>query len=81
MSIAAISSYVLGPDAAAPATNAAATQPAPPPADNTDTVQLTEAQQVYALYNQGQQVSQIATTLALPESVVNSYLNISNTAA
>ena len=39
-----------------------------------DTVRLTEAQQVYQLYNQGQAVSQIASNLSLTESAVNSYL-------
>jgi DNA-binding NarL/FixJ family response regulator len=47
---------------------------------NTDqsayTVRLTEAQQVYQLYNNGQQVSQIATRLSLPVSAVNNYLGI-----
>jgi DNA-binding NarL/FixJ family response regulator len=43
-----------------------------------DTVQLTEAQQVYQLYNQGMQVSQIASSLSLSVAAVNSYLNISN---
>jgi DNA-binding NarL/FixJ family response regulator len=53
------------------------------PAANTptDTVQITEAQQVYQLYNQGQQVSQIAQTLSLSVDQVNSYLNISNSGA
>jgi DNA-binding NarL/FixJ family response regulator len=43
-----------------------------------DTVQLTEAQQVYQLYNQGKPVSQIAQALSLSVDEVNSYLNISN---
>jgi DNA-binding NarL/FixJ family response regulator len=43
-----------------------------------DTVKLTESQQVYQLYNQGQTVSQIANNLSLAVSAVNSYLNISN---
>lgn len=47
----------------------------------TDTVQLTEAQRVYQLYNQGQPVSQIASVLSLSETQVNNYLNISNSAA
>jgi DNA-binding NarL/FixJ family response regulator len=38
------------------------------------TVRLTEAQQVYQLYNQGQPVSQIATNLSLTVSAVNGYL-------
>jgi DNA-binding NarL/FixJ family response regulator len=43
------------------------------------TVQLSEAQQVYQLYNQGQQVTQIAATLNLSVEAVNNYLGISNT--
>jgi DNA-binding NarL/FixJ family response regulator len=42
------------------------------------TVQLSEAQQVYQLYNQGQQVSQIAATLNLSVAAVNTYLGIAN---
>jgi DNA-binding NarL/FixJ family response regulator len=41
-----------------------------------DTVTLTLAQQVYQLYNQGQRVSQIATSLRLPVETVNNYLGI-----
>ena len=81
MSIASIASLVLSPDAAGPTTNAEAVQAAPPVANNADTVQLTDAEQVYALYNQGQLVSQIATALNLPVAVVDSYLNLSGTAA
>jgi DNA-binding NarL/FixJ family response regulator len=46
-----------------------------------DTVQLTVAQQVYQLYNQGQQVPQIAVSLNLSVAAVNSYLNLSNSGA
>jgi DNA-binding NarL/FixJ family response regulator len=42
-----------------------------------DTVQLSVAQQVYQLYNQGQKVSEIASTLSLTVAAVNSYLNLS----
>jgi DNA-binding transcriptional regulator LsrR (DeoR family) len=42
-------------------------------------VQLTAAQQVYQLYNQGQTVSQIASSLSLTEAVVNGYLNVTST--
>lgn len=77
MSITSVSSLALSADAADSPTNTAA-QAAPPTASNSDTVQLTEAQQVYALYNQGQQASQIAAALALPIAVVNSYLNLSS---
>ena len=44
-----------------------------------DHVNLTETQQVYQLYNQGQRVSQIASNLSLSVEAVNSYLNIANT--
>lgn len=44
-----------------------------------DVVQLTEAQQVYQLHNQGQRVSQIAFSLSLTEAEVNSYLHLSAT--
>jgi DNA-binding NarL/FixJ family response regulator len=44
-----------------------------------DTVRLSESQQVYELYNQGQRVSQIAANLSLTVSAVNSYLGISDT--
>ena len=55
-----------------------AKQPAPAPAD---TVKLSESQQVYQLYNQGQAVSQIASNLSLTVDVVNSYLGISVSAS
>jgi DNA-binding NarL/FixJ family response regulator len=52
-------------------------QPAQQPASaSSDTVTLTEAQQVYNLYNQGQTVTQISSSLALPVSTVNNYLGI-----
>jgi DNA-binding NarL/FixJ family response regulator len=52
-------------------------QPRPqPPAKSAYTVQLSEAQQVYQLYNQGQPVPQIAETLNLTVSAVNNYLGI-----
>jgi DNA-binding NarL/FixJ family response regulator len=42
------------------------------------TVQLSEAQQVYQLYNQGQQVPQIAAALNLSVPAVNNYLGITS---
>lgn len=52
-------------------------QQAPEPTTtSTDTVTLTEAQQVYNLYNQGQTVPQISTSLSVPVSMVNNYLGI-----
>jgi DNA-binding NarL/FixJ family response regulator len=44
------------------------------------TVQLTEAQQVFQLYNQGLPVTQIASSLSLSVSAVNSYLSLSSSA-
>jgi DNA-binding CsgD family transcriptional regulator len=66
------------PAAANASSNATATQPATAAHVATDTVQLTEAQQVYQLFNQGQSVSQISSSLGLSVASVNSYLNISN---
>ncbi len=64
--------------AANPSPNTAAAQIAQQAVNNSgDTVQLSEVQQVYQLYNQGQTVSQIATSLSLPVDTVNNYLNIS----
>jgi hypothetical protein len=64
-------------NAASTAANGQAAQ-APPPKVNSggDTVQLTVAQQVYQLYNQGQKVSEIASALSLSVAAVNSYLNL-----
>jgi DNA-binding CsgD family transcriptional regulator len=64
---------------------AAANQPAPvqtapvqPVTSSADTVTLTDAQQVFQLYTQGQTVTEIAGTLSLPVELVNSYLGISS---
>jgi DNA-binding NarL/FixJ family response regulator len=46
------------------------------PASDADTVTLTEAQQVYNLYNEGQTVLQISTSLSLPVGIINNYLGI-----
>lgn len=54
----------------------AARNPQPTRNNSGDAVTLTESEQVYQLYNQGQQVSQIAASLSLPIEVVNSYLGI-----
>jgi DNA-binding NarL/FixJ family response regulator len=43
-----------------------------------DTVKLTAPQQVVQLYNQGQSISQIASTLSLPVQTVNTYLGITS---
>jgi DNA-binding NarL/FixJ family response regulator len=56
-----------------------ATRPQPVANSGGDTVQLTEAQHVYQLHNQGQRVSQIASSLSLTEAAVNSYLNLTAT--
>jgi DNA-binding NarL/FixJ family response regulator len=59
----------------APARNAQS-QPLPSANNPGYTVELSEAQQVYQLYNQGQQIPQIAETLNLTVSAVNNYLGI-----
>jgi DNA-binding NarL/FixJ family response regulator len=74
-----ISSLNVNPPTAAAnvASNAApAARPQPATKAATDTVELTEAQRVYQLYNQGQKVAQIATSLSLSEAAVNGYLNL-----
>lgn len=67
-----------GPAANAQGSQAAARPPQQPAQAATDTVQLTLAQRVFQLHNQGQRVTQIASTLNLPVAEVNSYLNLSN---
>jgi hypothetical protein len=47
-----------------------------PVAPQADTVQLTESQQVQMLVQQGDSVSQIATSLSLSAAIVDSYLGI-----
>ncbi|HTV65437.1 MAG TPA: hypothetical protein VMD98_07525 [Bryocella sp.] len=65
--------------AAAPQNQPVQNQPVqsqPSPSAAEDSVELTEAQQVYQLYNQGFPVSAIASSLSLTVDAVNSYLNI-----
>jgi DNA-binding NarL/FixJ family response regulator len=76
-SISSLSSATLSTTNTAPAASAARPQPAANA--GADTVQLTEAQQVDQLYNHGQRVSQIASSLSLTEAAVNSYLDLSAT--
>jgi hypothetical protein len=71
-----ISSALVTPVAAATTSAAPAGNPQPRPTTAADTVQLSEAQQVYQLYNQGRPVSQIASTLNLTVSAVNRYLGV-----
>jgi DNA-binding NarL/FixJ family response regulator len=80
MSISISSSFSPASFAAANSySNSAAAQKIQPPAnDAADTVKLSESQQVIQLYQQGQQVSQIASSLSLTVDSVNNYLNISN---
>jgi len=63
--------------AAADAAPAAVQKLQPTTTNSADTVTLTEAERVYQLYNQGQNVGQIAFSLSLPMQAVNSYLGIS----
>jgi DNA-binding CsgD family transcriptional regulator len=78
MSISISSTLPASPVAvASPSTRAAAAQPVRQPANaSADTVRLSESQQVYQLYNQGQAVSQIASSLSLTVDAVNSYLGL-----
>jgi DNA-binding NarL/FixJ family response regulator len=62
----------------APAKPAPAQRPQPTANASADTVRLSETQQVYQLYNQGQAVTQIASNLSLSVSEVNSYLGITS---
>ena len=79
MSISISSALSVAPVAAANVAPAPAQQAAPQPVNNSgDTVKLTEAQQVFSLYTQGQSVSEIATNLELTVSAVNGYLGLSN---
>ena len=65
---------------ASAAANSAAqnTRSAPATVQPAVTVKLSQSQQVYKLYNQGQRVSQIAANLSLSVTAVNSYLGIAN---
>jgi DNA-binding NarL/FixJ family response regulator len=84
MGITAIASGVAGPASIGGRSTlnpSTVQQRQPPTSPDTDSVQLTEVQRVYQLYNQGQQVSQIADNLGLTVSAVNSYLNLSNSSS
>ncbi len=63
---------------AAPNAAAQSAQPARATVQPAVTVKLSQSQQVYQLYNQGQRVSQIAANLSLSVTAVNSYLGIAN---
>jgi DNA-binding NarL/FixJ family response regulator len=70
-----ISSALATTVAAADTSNAAPVRaPQPTTPASADTVRLSEAQQVYQLYNQGQAISQIAANLNLTVDTVNLYL-------
>jgi DNA-binding NarL/FixJ family response regulator len=55
-----------------------ARQSQPTPVQTPDTVRISESQQVYQLYNQGQRISQIAASLRLTVEAVNGYLGITS---
>jgi DNA-binding NarL/FixJ family response regulator len=76
--ISSLSAVNAAANASSSGTQEQQTQQQQPATRGSDTVQLTEAQQVYQLYNQGYQVTQIASTLSLTVAAVNSYLNISS---
>jgi DNA-binding NarL/FixJ family response regulator len=75
-----ISSLLASPAFEAENTSSGAAAQAAQPTSSVpaDTVQLTEAQQVSQLYNQGHSISQIAFNLNLSVQAVDSYLNISD---
>jgi len=57
--------------------NSAVVQKAPQTTEaSTDTVHLSQSQQVHQLHAEGQRVSQIASGLSLTVAAVNSYLGI-----
>jgi DNA-binding NarL/FixJ family response regulator len=68
-SVAAVNSY----------SNPAPPQRTQPATNNSDTVTLSPSQQIAQLYQQGQQVPQIARTLSPSVELVNSYLGITST--
>ena len=60
-----------------PESSAPSVRPSHKPANpQADTVKLTESQQVQMLVQQGDSVSQIATSLSLSAAIVDSYLGI-----
>jgi DNA-binding NarL/FixJ family response regulator len=81
MSSISISSILptLGPAVANASAKPASAQPRPATNASADTVKLSESAQVNQLYSQGQAISQIATSLSLSVTDVNSYLSITAT--
>jgi DNA-binding NarL/FixJ family response regulator len=69
----------LAPAAANASAKPASAQPQPTTNTSADTVKQSESQQVNQLYNQGLEVSQIATSLSMTISDVKSYLGITVT--
>jgi len=80
MSISISGSLATTPYTAANSSSSAApaAKPQQTTADTTDTVKLSESQQVQQLYNQGQRSPEIASNLGLTVQVVNTYLGISS---
>jgi hypothetical protein len=80
MSISILSTLpTLAPAVANASARPASAQPQPTRNASTDTVKLSESQQINQLYNQGQAAAQIATSLSLSVSDVNNYLGITVT--
>jgi hypothetical protein len=79
MGLSVSNSLSIASQAAANQPSAAAPRATAQPTTNNqqDTVKLSSAQQVEQLYNQGQSVPQISTSLSLAQNVVNLYLGIS----
>jgi hypothetical protein len=70
---------VLGSQPTPPATSSApisTVQPAQKTASPADTVKLSQAGQVHLLKQQGQSISQIATSLSITAATIDSYLGI-----
>ncbi len=80
MSIAISNSTATTLPAAAGSSTSAAAAPKPQAVttNQSDTVQLSEALQVEQLYNHGQTVPQIESSLNLSAQAVDSYLHITN---
>jgi DNA-binding NarL/FixJ family response regulator len=70
-----VSTALLNTSFVAAGYSAAAATPQPTTNNAADTVKLSEAQRIYQLHDQGKDISQIADSLSLSVSEVNSFLN------
>jgi DNA-binding NarL/FixJ family response regulator len=76
LSISSSLSTVAAAAANSSSTSAAARNSQPTTNNTADTVRLSDSQQVHQLYNDGQTVSQIASSMSMPVQTVNTYLGI-----